>query len=195
MNINISEITQYRNKNLYFSKAPGAAIAISYNTIIAASKEGITFITSGYYSNTTSHHKTDALRYFNNTDNIEVTPDTLYKIAAGAPILPIIQEEEFKRYLIKTIKTGGIPNHIKTPEYVQKIKHEKKDFKNGNKKYWNYYKTNFKYVSNINFKITIHDQTATKQKKKIYIAPDLPEGIKEHIDINTYITRSGVILS
>ena len=155
----IQSINQIGNKNLYVCQtAAGITAAVSYNTIIAASQDGITYLTSYNYSNTTAHHKTQAVRIFNDTEIITVTPDALYKIADGdkTAATEALQEHEIREVLLQELhnndSTGKTLKHL---QYLGVCKPEKvpesQDFKNGNRLTKYYYKVNFKYVPPVRF--------------------------------------------
>jgi hypothetical protein len=195
--IKINNVNQYRHKNAYIVNGN---IFLSYNTIIAASYNGVTFITSGYYSNTTAHHKTDAVRYFNNPEVIEVTPETLYKIAAGNQETrkAAISEEKTKQNLIKFLsynleRRPAAYNGLKIYDLSQLINQDQtgeytRPYKNGNYKTITEHRTGFKYVSNFNYKITRHYK---KQKVR-----SLPIGtIKSQEHIKHVPTVAAVIYS
>jgi len=176
--IKIQTINQYKHKNAYIVNSN---LFLSYNTLIAASIDGVTYITSRTYSNTTSHHKTDALRYFNNQEVITVKPDTLYKLAAGydPELLEVIQEEHQQRQDLLTAlynkdNTAKIITHLK---YIRVIKARKEPettpYKNGNSQTKYFYTANFQHQEpvyyEVNQKATPHYITkGNKGKFKTY---------------------------
>ena len=150
-------------------------IGVSYNTPIAASVNGITFVTENYYSNTTAHHKSDVIRRFNNNRFIEVKQEVINNLytaltssdytAAAAIAAAAIQEEKEKDNLINYLKLNcndrnaaykgvniyAARQQLKNPSY-----HKRKDFKNGNYKTTDSGYSNFQQVSDIYYRITTH---------------------------------------
>ena len=152
--------TQYKNKNASTARTTGGInIFISYSTIIAAEAPGVTIITSGYYSNTTAHHKTDARRYFNNNQEIEATPEALYKYVSGEVTAEELQREASQRQeLITALKanknTGGIIEKLKVKGIITTRKApETKNYKNGNRLEKYFYKVEFKYLPAVYYEL------------------------------------------
>ena len=182
----IESITRYKNKNAYYGRtAAGVEIFISYQTIIAASTAGVTFITSGYYSNTTAHHKTDARRYFNNPEIIEVTPAALYAIAAGDDDTRIqaIQEHKNLLLILEYINDESQhPAHLVNETYIKNTKfisEKRTPYKNGNELITRTKRTTFKTIPNFNIvqrcrriscKVKTRTGPANFQKYKYYKA-------------------------
>ena len=173
--ITINNLRRIRTTNASTATtAAGVNIGISYSTIIAAEKNGVSFYTENYYSNTTAHHKSDILRIFNNAQNVEVTQTALTAIAAG-DIKPdqVLEELKIKKQLQKFIKLNldynaaawnnsidiyFISNLINN---LPAVEESKKEYKNGSTRTIKTKKTTFKYVSNFYFKITTHKKLIT----------------------------------
>lgn len=193
MYIELTSRNQYKSKNASTARtAGGVNIFISYQTIIAAEAPGVTFITSGYYSNTTAHHKTDAARWFNNPEDIEVTPDTLYRYVSGEVTAEEIQQEQqIKTQLLQYLEEDtnnkkAAYNNLKIYDLLNLINSSETSsetipYKNGNYKNIKNYKTNFKYVSNFHFKITKHFK-----KVKIAAGANGPNSIGKSKDRTEY---------
>lgn len=168
--ISLINRTRYNYKNASTARTTGGVnIFISYQTIIAAEAPGVTFITSRNYSTTTAHHKTDARRWFNNSRVIEVTPEALYNYVDGSiTAADIIKEQEKKDQLLELIKLNfnpretawrnDLPDYYSITQLLKELEtgNDADKYKNGNSETRHYYRTRFKYVSNINFKITRH---------------------------------------
>lgn len=145
---------QIGNKQAYIINGN---IGVSYNTPICIKIGGVLFITENSYSNTTAHHKTDFKRILGG-EVVEVQHTVLIDLINNdINAAEILQENKTKQYLIKSLeKNNSIPNNIKVYAAVEKTNSSKQLFKNSNEKIKTSYKTTFKYVSNFNFKITVH---------------------------------------
>ena len=169
--INVRRIEQYRHKNAYIVNGN---IFLSYETVIAASINGITFLTAATYSNTTAHHKTDAVRYFNNETVIIVTPTALYKIAEydtetkAAAIQETTDAELLTSHVLQQSKYNAIAEHEAFINNTEFISSEIKDYKNGNSLNIRIYRTTFKNIPNfyIKQKVRAIKKTLTKNGKK-----------------------------
>jgi len=169
----LESIQQVNNKNLYICKTTaGVTIAVSYNTVIAAKgPEGILFLTSYSYSNTTAHHKTEASRILGG-EVVEVTPEALYKIAAGdeTTAARAIVEDGIKSQIIEAIQEDNRPElqDQRTKGNITPAKQPSKTtYKNGNSCTVYHYKTTFKYVDNIYYHRRTR-QTSIKNKRGTY---------------------------
>lgn len=149
-------------------------VGVSYNTPIAASAAGVTFITSRYYSNTTAHHKSDFIRYFNNSQTVEVSQAALIDIInQDLDPAAVIQEQDIKTGIINRINAGTwLYADKRAAKYLEVINQDRKNFKNGNFQTIRTFKTSFKYVSNFRIKETSH---AFRTKRPAYNGPTGPK--------------------
>ena len=187
--IELISINQYRNKKAYYGiSTAGINVFLSYSTIIAANTAGVTFITSGYYSNTTAHHKTDAARLYGDKV-ITARPETVQAIAAGnqAARLEAIQEHQDKETIKQYIKgTGpaveGLETLINNRVFISE---EVTQYKNGNKLRVRTYKTTFKHLENFQ---VIERTRAIRKALKPYNGPKGPKGKRYYYQHKTTIT-------
>lgn len=193
----LKEIKQYKNKNAYYGiNEAGINIFVSYNTLIAVSVDNITFITDTYYSNTTAHHKTDAIRFYNNDTIIKVTSEALYQIAAEnnnikkQAILENKQKQILESFLKKLNKFDCVTEREIFINNTEFIKQETKNYKNGNKLKTRTYKTTFKTVPNFIITERIHIKKTTVQK---FNGPKGPKGPYTYNQYKKkYIIKGGV---
>ena len=170
--IELTSRNQYGHKNASTARtAAGVSVFISYQTIIAADINGTTFITSGAYSVTTGHHKTDARRYFNNVQEIELLPDALYALAAGeVSAAEIIKESQDRRNLLKELRNqepdGTTIKDLKYKGTIQAYKPpEHKQYKNGNRDIIYHYKASFKNLPEVYYKVICKEQPVKIQTR------------------------------
>lgn len=183
----LKEIKQYKYKNAYYGTTTELNINVfySYNTLIAVSIDNITFITDAYYSNTTAHHKTDAIRFYNNNTIIKVTQEALESIATGnhtrkQAITEYKQKQILKSFLKGLNKFDCVTEREAFINNTEFIKQETKNYKNGNKLKTRTYKTTFKTVPNFIIIERCHIKKSQVQKF------NGPKGPKGPYTINNY---------
>ena len=162
----IENAEQYKHKNAYYGVVKNENgqinVFVSYNTIIAASYNGVTFLTSRSYSNTTAHHKTDAERFYNNAKTIIVDPSTLIELVENPSISADIITDYKKFIAIKAEIENGTASLYKLQKdgvlfnlNNKGRETESKKYKNGNyKEIYRYYLTTEYF--NLNLKVTKH---------------------------------------
>ena len=179
--------------------------AFSYNTVIGIYTSDLYYLeTAGSYSTTTAGKHKPRCQSIARHNNFKIVPDVkpetlaaIYRRPEELPeILPaILEESQQRRQLLDAINNNRTENSIALDLKVKGIlnasrKPETKNFKNGNRDTVHYYRTNFKYVSNLEYK-----EVTKAKKQRLETSNSKPGKAKTGSTYYKYSSKAAVIYS
>lgn len=138
-------------------------IGISYSTSVLFKPAGysVLFVSSTYYSVTTAKHKAILARYISHARSVDINAGALIDLI-NQDLDPevVLQEVQQKAAIIAAIEenqeSGVFFSDKNLYNYVEKGTRKRTNYKNGNFQDVQLYRTNFKYVPNLDIKQTRH---------------------------------------